>query len=97
MKMSEATFEKHMYGRTKTRKLSALGDFAHRPVRHRGTATSLVPDLLEKVSGKELCISLLLDPSTYHWSSNIPAETSFSMPDATQLKQTMQELKIAKE
>ena len=93
MKISEATFEKHVYGRTKTRKFSALEDFDPRPLRYWGTATSLVPDLLEKVRGKGLCISLLLDPSTRHWSSNITAETSFSMPDVTRLKQTVQEFK----
>ena len=93
MKMSEATFEKHMYGRPKTRKFSALEDFEPRPLCYQGMATSLVPDMLEKVCGKGLCISLLLDPGTHHWSSNIPTETSFNMPDATRLKQTVQELK----
>ena len=91
--MSEATFEKHIYGRTKKRKFSSLEDFDPRPPQYQGTARSLMPNLLNKVRGKGLCISLLLDPSTRHWRSSAPTEASFSMPDITQLQQTIQEFK----
>jgi len=93
MKMSEATFEKHTYGCTKRRKFSTLEDFDPRPPQYLGTATSLMPNLLDKVRGKGLCISLLLDPSTRHWKGSAPTEASFSMPDITQLQQTVQEFK----
>lgn len=91
--MSEATFEKHIYGRTKKRKFSSLEDFDPRPPWYQGTARSLMPNLLNKVRGKGLCISLLLDPSTRHWRSSAPTEASFSMPDITQLQETIQEFK----
>ena len=52
-----------------------------------------MPNLLNKVRGKGLCISLLLDPSTRHCRSSAPAEAAFSMPDITQLQQTIQEFK----
>ena len=95
MKMSEATFEKHIYGRTKKRKNLSLENFDPRPPQYQGTAISLMPNLLHKVCGKGLCISLLLDPSTQHWRSSVPTEASFSMPEITQLQQTIQELKTA--
>ena len=91
MKMSEATFEKHIYGRTEKRKFSSLGGFDPRPPQYQGTA--LMPNLLNKVRGKGLCISLFLDPSTQHWRSSAPTEASFSMPDITQLQQTTQGFK----
>ena len=93
MKMPEATFEKHTYGHTKKRKFSSLEDFDPRPPQYQGTARSLMPNLFNKVRGKGLCISLLLDPSTRRWRSSAPTEASFSIPDMTQLKQTIQEFK----
>ena len=97
MKMCEATFEKHIYGRTKKRKFSALEDFDPRPPRYQGTARSLMPNLLNKVRGKGLCISLLLDPSTRHWRSSAPTEASFSMPDITQLQEFKNSLRVTPE
>ena len=81
-------------GGPKQQKFSALEDFDPRPLLCRGTITFLVPGLLQKVGGMGLHISLLLDPSTRHWSSNVTAETSFNKHDVTWLlKQTVQEFK----
>ena len=61
-----------------------------------------MPALLDKLQGKELCISLLLDPRYRHWdtalsSTTIPSE----LPDNAQLKSTiaafMESLKISTE
>ena len=48
MQMSEATFTKHTYDKTKKRKLKRLEDFDPRPLEFRGTAANHLPALLQK-------------------------------------------------
>ena len=62
MPMSVAIFTKHAYDKTKKRKLEPLEDFDPRPMEFRGTAANHLPDLLQKLSGENLCVSLLFDP-----------------------------------
>ena len=74
MRMSEAVFEKHDYRKPMKRKTKPLEDFDPRPPEFRGNASMLLPDLLKKVKGEQLCVSLLLDPSFCHWDDT-PATT----------------------
>ena len=60
--MSEATFHKHVYGRERKHCLKPLETFDPRAVELKGTAGANLPALLDKVRGKRLAISLLLDP-----------------------------------
>ena len=62
--MLEIMFEKHVLGRTKKRKFQLLEEFDPRPESCRGTVKDRLSTLLDKVCGKGLCISLLLDSST---------------------------------
>lgn len=62
--MSEAKFEKHVYGKKKKVALSRLEDFNPRPTECRGTANTDLEIFLGKVCGKGLGVSLLLDPLT---------------------------------
>ncbi len=68
MLMSDASFHKHVYGRERKRSLKPLEDFDPRPVEYRATATDRLPELLDKLRGKGLCVSLTLDPKTRCWS-----------------------------
>ena len=60
MQMSEATFTKHTYDKTKKKQLKRLEDFDPRPLEFRGTAANHLPALLQKNSMK-ICV--------YHCSS----------------------------
>lgn len=88
--MAEATFEKHIYGRTKKRKITLLHDFDPCPEEFRGHVKDRLPSLLEKLHGKGLCISLLFDDELqYNTSSTgMPA-----LPDTAALHNTIQAFK----
>lgn len=94
-KISDVQFEKHVYGRAKKRVLKKLQDFDPRPERYRGTAISSLPTLLDNVRGQGLCVSLLLDPRTRHWSEEESCHSSSTpnLPDITSLQCTIAEFK----
>ena len=87
--MSEAVFEKHDYSKPMKQKIKPLEDFNPRPPEFRGKANMLIPDLLEKLKGEQLCVSLLLDPSYRHWEDTPTATTlkpsSHNIPDSFSL------------
>ena len=64
--MSTASFEKHDYQKQKKKKVSLIEEFDPRPVECRGTATSLLPSLLESIRGESLGVSVLFDPQYCH-------------------------------
>ena len=66
--MSEATFEKHVYGKEKRQSLKPLEEFDPHPIELRGTANERLPELLHKLCGKGLSISLSLDSKTRCWN-----------------------------
>ena len=68
MKISEAQFEKHVYGRVRTKTMESTEDFDPRPLECRGQATTNLATFMEKVKGRNLGVSLLLDPSTQVWT-----------------------------
>ena len=63
MKMSEVLFEK-MYGHERRKKLELFEDFDPRPFDCKGQATTNLVNFMQKVKGRNLGVSLLLDPST---------------------------------
>ena len=63
MQVSSAGFQKHQYGRAKKYNVQNLETFDPRPADMRNTVADRVPELLNIVKGKGLCVSLLLDPS----------------------------------
>ena len=75
-KMSDITFEKHVYGRTRKHDLKSITDFDPRLPEFRGTVCDRLPSFLGKVRGQDLGISLLLDPSTQVWPDTINSEDS---------------------
>ena len=95
LKISEARFEKHVYGKLKKRGLSSLEEFDPRPPEYRGTANSELSTFLGKVRGRGLGVSLLFDSSTRVWtkeSPSMPAESP-DLPCRQQLEQTVREFK----
>ena len=76
LRMGDTIFEKHVLGREHKRKLVAVEDFDPRPPKYRGTAKEHLPELLEKVRGQGLCVSLLLDPNVRHWDNSVVATPS---------------------
>ena len=88
--MSEAVFQKHDYNKPVKRSIKPVEEFDPRPPEFRGTASSRLPDLLQKVKGEQLCVSLLLDSSCCHGeNSTIPAQTSSHLPDTASLLDTV--------
>ena len=92
MAISEAKFVKHVYGKTSRWSFESIEDFDPRPVEYRGTASLNLPDLLEKIRGELLCISLLLDPSfchDYETSSSETTQLAPVLPNVSNLKETI--------
>ena len=89
--IAQAQFEKHTYGKAKTRKLALLNDFDPLPVQYRGTAKNNCPTLLEKISGNHLCISLLFDERFQTRNSSEP--TDLQLPDQDSLQATVEAFK----
>ena len=67
LKMSEAKFEKHVYGKPKKRELQPLETFDPRPEEFQGTATDMLSQFLTKMKGKGLGVSLLFDQTVQYW------------------------------
>ncbi len=87
MRMGEAQFQKHVYGREKKRRLRQMEDFDPRPIEFRGTARDRLPQPLEKLRGEQLCISLLFDEHFRHWDSSKTPEAP-TLPDIPCLKES---------
>ena len=65
-----------------------MEDFDPRPLKFRGTAAHRLPDLVDKLRGEQLCISLLFNPKCQ--SNTIDRETpqqpcSHNVPDAVKV------------
>ena len=75
---SEANFHKHVYGKQRKRALKPLEDFEPRPAEFRGTAKDGMPQLLDKLCSKGLCISLSLDEKTRFWTNQQPSTSDLT-------------------
>ena len=92
MKMSEASFEKHEYGRVRKYQIKPLEDFDPRPPDCVGKMKDRLPALLHRVRGKGLGVSFLFDTSTCYWDTDNKPE-SYNLPTVTQLKEKVQQFK----
>lgn len=92
LKMSDATFEKHVYGQTKKVKLLPIEDYDPRPEKYRNKVDTHMEKFLAAVRGKGLGVSLLMDPSTRYWGENTqPALLPPELPSKEQLECTIVE------
>ena len=85
MKMSDLRIEKHVYGRVRKNATNPIVDFDPRPSQFHGTLCARLPEFLEKVKGKGLGISLLVDPSTQVWCENSAHDLTLGLPSRQQL------------
>ena len=93
MKMAEASFSKHVYGRERKRTFKSLEEFDPRPAKFRGTANERLPDLLTNLRGENLCISLLFDEHYRHWDDSKSLAEKPILPEIRALKNSVEEFK----
>ena len=97
LRLADAVFEKHVYGKGKKRRLAPLEDFDPRPAKFKGTARHSLPGLLEEVRGEGLCISLLLDSKVCPHDDAVPSSsltlTSTTLPSLEQLQTSVSAFK----
>lgn len=74
MKISQTQFEKHVYGKEKKRQTELLEEFDPRPPEFKGTAAANLTTFLDKIKGRNLGVSLFLDPSTKAWMETSGAD-----------------------
>ncbi len=84
-RISDLTFEKHIYGRERKHHLNPIKNFDPRPPEFRGTLSARLPDFLQKVRGKALGISVLADSTSQVWSDDVIKDSSFNLPSKGQL------------
>ena len=95
LKISDANFKKHAYGKTSSAKYTRQEDFDPRPTRFRNNAQGLLKEFLGKVRGKGLGVSMLFDESTRYWSdaSGIENISGPNIPPKNELEKTIEEFK----
>ena len=91
LRLSDATFEKHDYAKPVKKKICSVEDFDPRPQEYRGCASIRLPQLLQKLKGEQLCISLLFDSQFQLQTSNQPS--AHNIPNTNQLKKTISAFK----
>ena len=72
--MSQAKFQKHVYGKEKQYAIQPLETFDPRPTEFKGTATACLRQFIENTKGKCSCVSLLFDESTQVWKTQAADE-----------------------
>ena len=93
--ISQAVFRKHDYSKPVKRSIKSVEDFDPRPLEFRGSASSRLPDLLQKVKGEQLCVSLLLDSSFCHSDNptTMGQTSSPNLPSVASLQDTIEAFK----
>lgn len=74
MKMSEATFQKHVHGRQVKHTLQSISEFDPRPSKYRGTASQHLKEFLKKVKGMGIGVSLIHDNDVRVWKEEDAAD-----------------------
>ena len=88
LRLSDAEFVKHDYAKPVKKKIKQVENFDPRPESFRGTAKQGLPELLQKLKGEQLGVSLLLD-SQYQVEDVLDTPTSQNIPDVSKLKETI--------
>ena len=87
LRLSDATFVKHDYAKPEKKKIKQVEDFDPQPDSFRGSASQGLPELLQKVKGEQLCVSLLFDPQFQ--AEEVTSPSSHNIPDMSNLKDTI--------
>ena len=91
--MSVAVFNKHDREKPIKRTLQPTEDFDPRPEEYRGTAKNHIPNLLKKVKGDHLGVSVLLDEDYVDQGSQTLEPSTFDLPDVAALRRTVEAFK----
>jgi len=70
-----------------------MEDFDPRSEEYQGTAKNYIPNLLKKVKGNHLGVSLLLDEGYVDQGSQMLESSTFDLPDVAALKRTVEAFK----
>lgn len=81
-----------MYGRQVKHTLKPLKDFDPRPAEYRGTAPQLLKELLKKVQGEGLGVSVLFDEDVRVWKVTTDEQSTHVDPDVAAIMPTRSEL-----
>jgi len=92
-KMSLAVFKKHDQDKPVKRSIAHLEDFDPRPLKFCGNVKELVPELLKKVKGEHLGISVLLDPDYVEQLQVAQQQSGVNLPNKERLKETIEAFK----
>lgn len=94
LQISDVLFQKHVYSRKRKHTLKQLQDFDPRPKEFRGLVNAQLPQLLETIQDKSLCMFMLFDPHTRHWEKeNIPTPTEYHILSKTEMLEAISSLK----
>ena len=96
LKMGDASFVKHVYGTTAT-PLSSLDSFDPRPPQYRNNASSLLPELLDDIRGKGLCVSLLFDPTVIIENPDLNKKPPSDLEMAEKIQKLRDKLAVTEE
>ena len=98
LKVSDAKFQKYVYGMEKKHELKPLEEFDPRPTEFHNTFQDQLADMLSGVRGKGLCVSLMFDAECRYWGDNAdstPEPLAPVLPSKEELQTKVQELKKA--
>ena len=97
LQVCDAKFEKHDYSKPVKQKIQHLEDYDPRPSQFKGTACSKLPELLQKVKGTNLGVSVLLDSKYIESHSTLQQPTSYYLPPDGELRRTIKFFKLSLE
>ena len=92
LEISDVSFKKHDYSKPLNRKVKNIDDFDPRPPKYKGTVQAQLPDLLHKLKGEQLCISLLFD-SKFQQEGCTELPVTYDLPSSSSLHTTIASFK----
>ena len=93
MPISDAVFQKHIYGRQRKHELKAIEDFDPRPVDLRGKSKERLSTFLSNVRGQGLGVSLLFDEDYRCWSTETEKPLTPVLPMKEKVYEMVEEFK----
>ena len=92
--LADATFVKNDYAKPH-KKIRQVEDFDPWPDSFRGTASQSLPELLQKLKGEQLCVSLLFDSQFQSdvISDELSSPSSHNIPGTSTLNDTISQFK----
>ena len=87
--VSDAVFEKHDYSKSVKQKIHQLNDYDPRPSQLKGSACGELPELLKKIKGNNLGVSLLLDSEYIESQSTLLQPSGYNLPADGELRRIL--------